>query len=199
MSQVYPVALVTIKVGRKIHFGTFRDFVGIRAYGGLCRTIVCQTLGKSQGSDWRRLTPASKFAIEACEAPLVEFLWSAYALGSDLGHQLYELNDEGRRIIPDSFYHSVRQASKSFSPRDDWKMVWLETKFSCMRVAMRARIVWTDGGMFQAYKDFGLLAKMEEASDSRVEPSFAHFWRNSGDEIEDKIDPINAPVYSDED
>lgn len=181
MSQVYPVALVMITRGSRKWFGTFNDFAHIRKGEGYCRSIVTESRAASKGSSWNSLSLRTRFAVEACEGPLWDFLWQAYALGSDHGHTLqretervYNLGDRGQKVAEPSepFLRTVRQASASFSPATtevgdiSWRPVQLATMFRCLGVTMRACMVYTEPGLFFAYEDFGLLSAVERYSDS---------------------------------
>jgi hypothetical protein len=184
MSQVYPVALIKLTHGTRVHFGTFTDFTSIRKGEGYCQQLVTNTLGASKGSRWTSLSVSSRFGVEACEDSLVSFLWQAYAFGSDHAHRLVERNaallaspTEGNVRALAGVIADARQASAFFSPRGDaeggveWHRLHMETMFRCTSVTMRARMVWCERGLYLAYHDFNLLRHVEPRVADPVAPS----------------------------
>jgi len=162
MSQTYPVAIVKVSIRKNRSFiFMLRDpFSNPRKWlgTGLVRAALTDKMVFKKPLKWGHCMPGTRMAIEACEGPLLDFLW--VARGSRL---LYRNLMESRDQRADKFtvddlglFGQASSVSIPYSTdTDEISSMALKMSFEMLRVKLRVSIACNDYEVISVLESYG--------------------------------------------
>lgn len=157
MSQAYPVALVKLTIKGLRSFAFLLDIENLRALkgSGKIRQAVCAPSVQAKPLNWSLASIRTRMAIEACEGPLVDYLWTIRGLR---GH-LQDVPHDGRgfALMGDGDLIGLRQAASAFvEPAADKAWIHSRMTFEVMQVVLRVQVCYCEPGLILALHELGL-------------------------------------------